>query len=127
MSEEGKKTHTFRQGLVIGVVAGAVLLLVNKKSRNKITSCVTDCKDTTKRWITVVKENQDSFLKQLKASSEKIATIVEDASEDIEKLVESSQHVKEYTFEIIKTIKEAKEDFQTLSKKLKGEDDLQVD
>lgn len=127
MSGEEKKTHWFRRGVVIGALAGTVFLLTNKNARNKVTNCVSRCKATTERWITVIKDNQDSFIEQLKTSTDKISSIVEQASEDIEKLVESSQNVKDHTIEMIKTIQEAKEQFQTLTTKLKEEQTLLED
>lgn len=122
MEEVEKNTHLFRNGVLIGLAAGAIFLIANKTTRNKMTQCIEDCAAGTKRVIGTVKENREPFIDQLKGSVEKITTIVGEASEDIEKLVDSSRQIKGHTNEVLKTIQETKEEFQSITQQLKGKE-----
>ncbi|MDQ0253960.1 gas vesicle protein [Evansella vedderi] len=125
--EEGKKTNWFRRGIVIGVAAGSIYVLANKKARTKIKDSVSGCTEKTKHWIQVIKENREPFMEQMKASSERIATIVEEATDDIQTLVETSQHMKSHTQELLKALQESKDEFQAITTKLKNEEKLDLD
>ena len=127
MEEEQKNNHWFRNGVLIGLVAGSIFLIANKKTRTKVTNCIGKCTTSTKRVIGTVKENREPFMDQLKTSAEKITTIVTDASEDIEKLLESSRQIKGHTSEIVKTIQETKGEFQSITNQLKGTEPIHTD
>ncbi|MDG5786117.1 hypothetical protein QA612_01345 [Evansella sp. AB-P1] len=120
MAKEENKKNWFRRGVVLGTVAATIYILSNKKCRTKIVDSVSDCKEQTKHWVTVIKENREPFMQQIKESGDKISRVVEDASEDIQTLVETSKHMKEHTQSLLRALQETKDEFESLSSRLKS-------
>ncbi|PYZ96885.1 hypothetical protein CR205_14505 [Alteribacter lacisalsi] len=106
-------------GLITGVAAGLIYVAGNKKVRTKVTNTFESVTERTNEFLIFIRENREPFVDHIKASAERVAEIVEEASEDIQRIVETSQHLKEHTFDILGTIHEAKEEFEQLSSQLK--------
>lgn len=129
LDNEGKenKGNWFRNGILVGAAIGSIYIVSNKKTRTKLVDGVGNCTNKAKNWYAFIKENKKPFLEQMRATSNKIATIVEEASDDIQTLVETSQHMKEHTMSLVNALQETKEEFQTLTARLKNEETLDVE
>nr|WP_090884560.1 hypothetical protein [Evansella caseinilytica] len=113
-----------KRGVAVGVIAGSIFIIANKKTRAKITSSVGECREKTKQFVKIVNENREPFIKQLKTSGDKFSAVIDSASEDIRTLVDSSRHLKEHTQVLVKTLADTKSEFQLLSKKLTTENTM---
>lgn len=122
MDKEVNQKQWLGRGLIMGALAGSIFLVSNRNARTKMTDCMGECRSKTNRWISVIKDNRESFLEQIKASGAKISTIIDNATEDIEKIMETSQHMKSHTKDLFETLQQTKEDFQNLTEKLKIEE-----
>ncbi|MCD8509474.1 MAG: YtxH domain-containing protein [Bacillus sp. (in: Bacteria)] len=129
MENEGKekKGNWVRNGILIGAAIGSIYIVSNKKTRTKIVDGVGNCTDKAKNWVTFVRENKEPFLEQMRATSNKIAEIVEEATDDIQTLMETSQHMKDHTLSLFQALQETKDEFQTLTERLKGEGKLDME
>ncbi|MFA9558622.1 hypothetical protein ACERII_15040 [Evansella sp. AB-rgal1] len=118
-TEKSNKKNWLRRGLVIGAFATSVYIFSNKKTRTKVVQCATDCKDKTKHWVEVIRDNREPFVDQLRNSGDKISRIVEDASDDIQNLVESTKQMKSHTLALLEALQETKDEFQSLATRLR--------
>ncbi|TMW70619.1 hypothetical protein [Alteribacter natronophilus] len=106
-------------GLITGAAVGLLYVASNKTARTKVTATFETLNDRTNELLTFIRENREPFVNHIKASAERVAEIVEDASEDIQTIVETSQHLKEHTYDILGTIQEAREEFEQSFSQLK--------
>ncbi|RKL66163.1 hypothetical protein CR203_16530 [Salipaludibacillus neizhouensis] len=122
MSEQSKKWVI--GGSIIGVLSGAIIIASNDKTRNGVTSFVSSTTLQTKHWITVINENRDTVVDQLRASSEKVSKVVEAASEDIQTIVDSSQNLKSHAYDLLNAIIDSKDELIELKEKLQTVESL---
>ncbi|MBM7095315.1 hypothetical protein JSY36_06060 [Bacillus sp. H-16] len=119
---EQKKTNKswLYGGVATGLAAGLIFFATNRNARTKVTTTFETISRTTGEWVEFIKENRESFVEHIRVSADRVASIVEEASDDIQTIVETSQQLKEHTFDILGTIQEAKEEFEELSSRLRG-------
>ncbi|ADU29073.1 YtxH domain-containing protein [Evansella cellulosilytica] len=124
MSKEDKQGSWLRRGFLLGAVAGSIYILANKKTRSKVINGIGECTTKTKQWIEVIKENREEIVEQLRASSNTISSVVEDASDDIQQIVETTQHMKQHTSTLLGTLQDTKHEFQQLAANIKSKNTI---
>lgn len=113
-----KQTKWVVGGSIIGVLSGVIVIASNPKTRNGVTSFVNSKTDQTKHWITIINENRDTVLDQLRNSGEKVSKVVEAASEDIQTIVDTSQNLKKHAYDLLNAIIDSKDEIIELKEKL---------
>lgn len=103
-------------GSLIGLAAGSIFVASNKQARNT----VSEWAGTTKHWTNVISENREEVVNQLRQSSERIQTIVEDASKDVEQIMESSQSMKGHVFQLLDALQDSYDEIKTVKTKLES-------
>ncbi|MBU9710341.1 hypothetical protein [Evansella tamaricis] len=121
MDEDVKTGNWFKRTIIFGTLACSIYLVSNKRVRTKAVNGVKEFTDQTKNWYTVIKDNREQVLEQIKLSGDKLSRVVEDASEDVQRIVVATQHMKEHSQVLLQTLKETQSEFSQLKDKFKIE------
>ncbi|MBU9722902.1 MULTISPECIES: YtxH domain-containing protein [Bacillaceae] len=124
MTEQNNKSSWVKKTFILGAVAGSIYLISNKRARTKLSDNMYNIKNQSKQLYSVVKDNREQIIAQMKASGDKLSQVVEGASEDIKTIVETSQHMKDHTQVLLQTLKETQHEFSDLKDKLSGQGKL---
>ncbi|GEL08941.1 hypothetical protein [Salisediminibacterium halotolerans] len=103
-------------GSLIGLAAGSIFVASNKQARNT----VAEWAGTTKHWTNVISENREEVINQLRQSSERIQTIVEEASKDVEQIMESTQSMKGHIYQLLDAVQDSYDEVKTVKAKLES-------
>jgi methyl-accepting chemotaxis protein len=109
-------------GSILSFFAGGIYLASNKEKRDHIVGFVSDTSNQAKHWITVINENRDTVVEQIRQSSDKISSVVEAASEDIEKLMDTTQNMKTHVVDLLVAIQDSTDELKGLKDKLHSEE-----
>ncbi len=99
------ETRNFWRGVFLGAIAGGALSMLDKNTRNAIT---TKCSKTTKN-VTYLIKNPSIVVDKVKNTTEQVRQTINQVSEDIYFIKEKVDELTEMTPQVVDIVKETKD------------------
>ncbi|WP_071396141.1 hypothetical protein [Bacillus tuaregi] len=97
----------FWKGVIIGAVAGGVISLFDRSTRNSV---MESCRNTTGKVTHYVKHPQEA-VDFVKESTARIRTTIEGVGDEVSFIAEKIEELKEITPQVVDIVKDTKEVF----------------
>ncbi|WP_147533523.1 YtxH domain-containing protein [Bacillus marasmi] len=101
------EARNFWKGVLLGALAGGALSLLDKPTRQAVT---TNCKTATKKVVYVIK-NPSEVVDKVKTTSEQVRQTVAQVSDDLYFIKEKVEEITEATPYVVNVVKETKDVF----------------